>query len=105
MRLPWANIRALMALSGSVAEPLQIVAFLPGAVVTYRYVAPVGAGDPLEIILAHDRELLDAMVKQRAETAATSGVKVLELPDGRKEDYASIEVWDKRIVEVRARIA
>ena len=105
VRLPWNNVRALMALSGTVAEPLQIVAFRPGAVEEYRYITPVGAGDPLETIIAEDRELLEAMVSQRTEIATTEGVKTLELPDGRKEEYASIEVWDRRIMEVRARIA
>ena len=104
--LPWASVRALMALSGTVAEGVQVVEYVDGkAVLVFRYVLPMGLGDPLDVILAQDRELLDLMVKQRTEIATTDGVRQLQLPDGRTEEYASIEVWDRRIMEVRARVA
>ena len=105
-RLPWASVQALMALSGTVSEGLQIIEYSDGAArVIYRYILPLMGGDPLDVILGQDRELLDLLVDQRKDIAETSGIKKLELPDGRTEDYASIEVWDRRIMEVRARIA
>lgn len=105
-RVPWASVNALMGLSGTVAEALQIVEYADGAArLTYRFVLPLMGGDPLDRILAQDRELLDLMLEQRKGIAESQGVKKLELPDGRTEEYASIEVWDRRVMEVRARIA
>ena len=105
-RLPWASVQALMALSGTVAEGLQIVEYADGrARLTLRYVMPLMGGEPLDRIINQDRELLDLMVTQRKEIADTAGIKELELPDGRRESYASIDVWDSRIMELRARIA
>ena len=59
----------------------------------------------LNAVIAQERQVLKAMVDQRMEASTTEGLKELELPDGRHEAYISIEVWDRRIQELRARIA
>ena len=49
--------------------------------------------------------MLREMIDQRHEAATTTGLKSLQMPDGRVEDYVSILVWDQRVAELRARIA
>ena len=88
-------------------EALQVISYLAGggAFRVDRYAVPtIDAGSP-DVIVGQEREILALLIEQRKESAETSGITELTLPDGRQEKYADLGVIDRRIAEVRARIA
>ena len=100
----WESINALAA--HGVTEAVMVVAndAAGNAIRADVYQVPAQDTD-LNAVIAQERQVLKAMVDQRMEASTTEGLKELELPDGRHEAYISIEVWDRRIQELRARIA
>ena len=102
--VPWLRVEALALLGTS--EAFQVIAYnsMAEAFSVDRFDVPVGQSSPLDQVIAEESEFLDLLLNQRLEAADTQGMRQIELPDGRKEIYASLEVLDRRIAEVRSRI-
>ena len=103
--LPWAAVN-LLAGEG-VREALQIISYDTDgrAIRTDRYQVPVEMASDLDTIIAVETQYLGELLYQRQAATSTQGIRDLQLPDGRRETYASIEALDKRVQEVRARLA
>ena len=124
LSLPWATIDRICALNVSVdiapdipvdgerfttlpaREPLQVISYCDGKAIRIdRFRFPVEAASPIETIIEQDRKYLHELLKMRVETVLTGGKRIISDGDGATETYASVETIDRRVAEVRARIA
>ena len=102
--IDWPEID-LIAQEGE-REALQVISYVDGrASMIDRYQVPVIDASSPNVVIAQEREILALLLEQRKEAADTGGMTELTLPDGRAEKYADVMVLDRRIAEVRARIA
>lgn len=103
--LPWAAVDILAG--EGVREALQIISYDSDgfALRTDRYQVPVSQAGDLDMIIAIETQYLGELLYQRQAATSTQGIRDLQLPDGRRETYASIEALDRRVMEIRARLA
>ena len=95
----------LLAASGE-REALQVISYKTGRASRIdRYSVPVTDASSPNVIIAQEREVLALLIDQRLAASQTSGMSELTLPDGRSEKYSDVMVLDRRISEIRARIA
>ena len=100
----WESIDAVAA--HGVTEAIMVIAYSADREALRADVYSVPVQDTgLNAVIAQERAVLREMIDQRHEAATTTGLKSLQMPDGRVEDYVSILVWDQRVAELRARIA
>ena len=101
----WA---ALMALSGGLlTETVQIIAYNSDGKATQidRFSVPAQASTEASVIAGQERRLLQSLLIARERAAATGGVKRRGGGDAGEEEFESIAALDRRIAEVRGRIA
>ena len=102
--IDWAMLD-LLAQAGE-SEPLQVISYQDGRASRIdRYSVPVTDASSPNVVIAQEREVLALLIDQRLAASQTSGMSELTLPDGRSEKYADVMVLDRRISEIRARIA
>ena len=95
----------LLAQAGE-REPLQVISYKNGRASRIdRYALPVTDASSPNVVISQEREVLALLIDQRLAASQTSGMSELTLPDGRSEKYADVMVLDRRISEIRARIA
>ena len=101
----WGSLVALT--DGHDAEPLQVVAYgADGLVITIdRYALPLPESTAAATIAAQERRLLQSLLNARERAAAAAGLQRVTGPDGETEEYIDIAALDRRVGEVRARIA
>ena len=102
----WA---ALMELAdGLDTEVVQIVAYDADgrAMQIDRYSVPAPSSTSASVIAAQERRLLQSLLLSRERAAATGGVRKIGGDEsGPGDEYESLAVLDRRVAEVRARIA
>ena len=102
--IDWVTLD-LLAQAGE-RELLQVISYQTGRAVRIdRYALPVTDASSLNVVVAQEREVLALLLDQRLAASQTDGMSELTLPDGRSEKYSDILVLDRRISEIRARIA
>ena len=102
--IDWATLD-LLAQAGE-REPLQGISYENGRAARIdRYALPVIDASSPNVVIAQEREVLALLLAQRLAASETAGMSELSLPDGRSEKYADVMVLDRRISEIRARIA
>ena len=101
----WNSLIALT--DGFDPEPLQVVAYDADvrAVAIDRWALPQPSSTAAAVIAAQERRLLQSLLNARERAAAGAGLQRVTGPDGEAEEYIALGVLDRRVAEVRARIA
>ena len=103
--VPWAKLIELA--SGVGTDALQVVAYGEDGRALQRdiYSVPAPFATDAAVIAAQERRLLQSLLLARPRAAGSGGIKRRDSGDGIGEEYESLAVLDRRIAEVRARIA
>ena len=99
---------ALMALSqGLMTEVLQIISYGTDGKATQidRYSVPAPSSTDASVIASQERRILQTLLVAREAAAATGGRKRIGDDTLGEIEYENIGVIDRRIAEIRARIA
>ena len=100
----WETLAA--AAATGLREALMVIAYVDGKAThkTIIRTPPVSAIDPT-VISAQERRLLQSLLLTRDQRAGSGGIIKHDHGEGSGEEYESLAVLDRRISEVRARIA
>ncbi len=103
--LAWGDVLALF--DGFDPEVIQVTAHGDGEALIRRdtYTLPPPTSIDADTIAAQERRLLKALLDQRAAVADVSGMVKVTDPSGTAVEYQNLAALDRRVAEVRARIA
>ena len=104
VRLPWAAVNKIAALR--LLQPFQVISYNAAgrAESLYRFEFPIDSASPLDEIIQSERAYLAVLLQQRLDVTDTGGVRERREVEGQGEVFGSIEVLDRRVQEIRARI-
>ena len=105
LTVEWNNLVALT--DGFDPEPIQVVAYDVDvrAISIDRFALPQPSSTAAAVIAAQERRLLQSLLNARERAAAGAGLQRVTGPDGETEEYFDLGVLDRRVADVRARIA
>ena len=104
-RVPWA---ALVGLGGGLdSEAIQFVAYGADgrAIRIDRYAVPAPNSTDAGTIAAQERRLLQTLLHSRERAAAQGGIRKIGAAEGTGDEFESLAALDRRIAEIRARVA
>ena len=104
-RVPWA---ALVGLGGGLdSKAIQFVAYDADgrAMRIDRYSVPAPNSTDAGTIAAQERRLLQTLLHARERAAGQGGIRKIGAAEGTGDEFESLAVLDRRIAEVRARVA
>ena len=103
--VPWDKLVELA--SGVGTDALQVIAYDVGRVAFRRdiYAVPAPSATDAAVIAAQERRVLQSLLIARERAAGAGGIKRRDSGDGIGEEFESLAGLDRRIAEVRARIA
>ena len=103
--VPWA---AMVGLGGGLdSEAIQFIAYDADgrALRIDRYSVPAPNATDASTIAAQERRLLQTLLHARERAAGQGGIRKIGAAEGTGDEFESLAVLDRRIGEVRARIA
>ena len=94
------------ATASGLREALMVVAYQNG-LATHKTIFRVPAASAIDptVVAAQERRLLQSLLLTRDQRAGSGGIIKLDHGEGGGEEFESLAVLDRRIAEVRARIA
>ena len=102
-----ATWRALLVLAqGLLVEVVQVIAYDGDgrAIAIDRYRVPAPSSTDASVIAAQETRVLQHLLAARERAATGGGLTVYEV-EGERREYENLGVLDRRIAEVRARVA
>ena len=88
-------------------EPIQVVAYDVDvrAISIDRWALPHPSSTAAAVIAAQERRLLQTLLNARERAASTAGMQKIPVGEGQTEEFIDLGVLDRRVAEVRSRIA